>query len=188
MTLQLSFQEPASTKQFDSKLSEREKQQPMSEDTAKGVDCLLSVLFCMLKFKINTSILLLAPPIAIESLPESPPTLRSLTIIKWRDDQGQTQRYSVLSMISHKWRKIGTLCGLKHAQLESIWMKNLKDPEPCCIDILTKWMEDGSSYYAVSWEGLFELLGDLELPQVITDLQNALARRIDQLFNSCTFL
>lgn len=110
--------------------------------------------------------------------PVSPPTMKSLTLIKWKDKQGKTQRCNIISSICHKWQTFGRLIDMKESQIETISMKHQKDPEACCIDILRKWMERGSGDYPVSWDGLIELLGDLSLTDVAEELENALARQI----------
>lgn len=105
--------------------------------------------------------------------------LRTLTILKWKDDQGTIHRYNVISSICHKWCEIGTVLGLDFGALEAISLKNSKDPKSCCMDVIKKWQQDGSQYYPFSWEGLLDLLEDTqELATVISKLRNALDRNI----------
>ena len=60
------------------------------------------------------------------------------------------------------------------AELSAISLKNQKDPEPCCTDVVTKWLEDGSPHYPLTWGGVFELLDDLDETTLATELKNAL--------------
>ena len=114
----------------------------------------------------------------MSSLPSSPPTFRSLTIIKWKNDKGNIERFSVISSVSHKWHKIGTLLGIEPGPLKTVFLRNLKDPEQCCNEVFKKWLEDGSNHYCITWDGLVELLKDAGLPQVSNDLKIALSRQI----------
>ena len=66
------------------------------------------------------------------------------------------------------------MLGMKQYELSTISMRNQKDPKPCCIEVLTKWFEDGSPHYPLTWEGMFELLEDLDETELISELQNAL--------------
>ena len=57
-------------------------------------------------------------------------------------------------------------------------MKHQKDPELCCIEVLTKWLDNGSPHYPLTWEGVFELLYDLDETELISELENALLSQI----------
>ena len=110
------------------------------------------------------------------SLP--PPDLRNLTNIRWKNAKGENERCRVIDAISPKWHEVGIMLGMKHYDLTTISMRNQKDPKPCCIEVLTKWLEDGSPHYRLTWEGLFELLDDLDETKISSELQNALLSQI----------
>ena len=99
---------------------------------------------------------------------------RHLTLIKWNDASGTTQRFYLMNRISAKWRKIGKLLDLSAAQLQGISTEHLGNQEDCCSAVLLKWMENPPREYPVSWEGLMELLEDSELSQVVEELKTAL--------------
>ena len=83
----------------------------------------------------------------------------------------------MIRSIKHKWHEMGRLLG-RGDELESISMKHQKDPESCCIDLLQKWLDGGcSSQYPVTWDGLLELLDDLEFSIVAEKLKSALGRQ-----------
>ena len=110
------------------------------------------------------------------SLP--PPNLHDLTIIRWKNENGVNERCRVIRSICLKWHEVGIMLGIKHSDLTTISMRNLKDPKPCCIEVLTKWLEDGSPHYPSTWEGVFELLDDLDETVLSSELQNALLSQI----------
>ena len=69
---------------------------------------------------------------------------------------------------------MGRLLGMGAAELSAISLKNHENPEPCCTDVVTKWLEDGSPHYPLTWEGVFELLDDIDEAILASELQNAL--------------
>ena len=99
---------------------------------------------------------------------------RHLTLIKWNDASGTTQRFYLMDRISAKWREIGKLLDLSAAQLQGIAMEHQGNQEDCCSAVLSKWMENPPREYPVSWEGLMELLEDSRLSQVVKELKTAL--------------
>ena len=133
-----------------------------------------------LKVVLSVLVFLTVPQATGTALPPSAPALtpRSLTIIKWRNDEGNVDRFNVISSVAYKWRDVGKILGIGYGPLEAISMKHQKDPEPCCDDVFKKWLEDGSDHYPITWGGLVELLEDAGLPQVSNDLKIALSRQI----------
>ena len=111
------------------------------------------------------------------AMPPSSPTFHTLTIIKWKNDKGKNERFGVISSVSHKWHKIGTLLGIEPGPLETIFLRNLKDPEQCCNELFKKWLEGSSAYYPITWNGLVELLEGAGLPLVSENLKIALSRQ-----------
>ena len=96
---------------------------------------------------------------------------RDLVLIKWRGDQGQTQRFYLMENISHKWRTIGELLNLPFPKLESIATEHHDKPEDCCRAVLGCWLENSSPDYPATWQGLIELLEDCKLREVATQLE-----------------
>ena len=80
--------------------------------------------------------------------------------------------------ISHKWRDIGELLDISHSELESVTVKNHGDPKNCCRDILAKWLDNPPDEYPMTWQGLFELLEDSRLGQVVSQLRNIVDKAI----------
>ena len=109
-------------------------------------------------------------------------TVRSshLKLIKWKDEEGgEVQRFYLMDKISHKWRDIGELLNLSHSELETISMKNHKDPKECCRAVLGHWLDDPPEGYPTTWTGLIELLEDSQLGQVASLLGSVLNKAIN---------
>ena len=100
--------------------------------------------------------------------------IQQLALIKWKDDQGHTQKFFLKDKISHKWRDIGELTGLSFPELDNISEKYRGDPKECCRAVLGQWLDNPPLDYPTTWEGLLELLEDSQLGQVVTELRNIL--------------
>lgn len=79
-----------------------------------------------------------------------------------------------MEKISGEWRRIGTLVDLSFSQLDSIAKEHLNAQSDCCRTVLRLWMENSPEDYPATWRGLIELLGDSQLPQVASELEDAL--------------
>ena len=93
-----------------------------------------------------------------------------MTLLKYTDSDGQPKRIKLKDELSIKWHAMGDLLGISPARLNTV----SGDPIECCRKVLGMWFELGGGKYALSWEGLMELLEDLELIQALKDLKIAL--------------
>jgi hypothetical protein len=100
--------------------------------------------------------------------------IQQLTLIKWKDDQGQTQRFYLMDSIAYKWRTLGELLGLPFSKLQSLAAEHRDKPEECCRAVLGQWLDNPPPDYPTTWQGLLELLKDSQLGQVVTQLRNVL--------------
>ena len=99
-----------------------------------------------------------------------------LALIKWKDEEGQTQRFYLMDKISNKWRDIGHLLGLSISRLDCVSTQHRENPAACCETVLHDWLDNPPPEYPISWEGLVELLEDSKLSQVAAELRNALLK------------
>ena len=99
----------------------------------------------------------------------------NLTVIRWKNEHGEVEKFRLKSSIYHKWRNIGDLV-CPRQQLD-VWAKE-KDAKDCCDAVLSHWLDHPSRHYPATWGGLCELLDDSELGQVASDLKNALEKAI----------
>ena len=75
----------------------------------------------------------------------------------------------------HKWKDIGNLV-LPRQQLE-VWGRRMDDKD-CCEAVLCAWLDQSPRRYPATWEGLYELLDDSQLGQVVIELRNAVDNAI----------
>lgn len=62
------------------------------------------------------------------------------------------------------------------AILEGYRMKYAHDNKKCCVHVFNQWIQNnGSQNYPLTWEGLHDLLLDIEHATAAEDLKSALA-------------
>ena len=103
-----------------------------------------------------------------------PIKIQHLGLIKWKDEQGQTQRFYLMDKIAHEWRTLGQLLGLSLSKLQSIGDEYRDKPKECCRAVLGLWLDNPPDEYPITWHGLLELLEDSQLGQVVSDLSDVL--------------
>ena len=94
----------------------------------------------------------------------------------WVSKEGKRQYFRLQELICDKWRLIGDLLHIPSSVLD-LWRKTLGNPMDCIRQVLTRWLvgtKDSPPVYPVSWEGLYELLDDAELTEVVTSLKEAI--------------
>ena len=103
------------------------------------------------------------------------PTLSNLTLIKWTDERGETQRIRIIEETSMKWRKMGSILNISPPKLSGFQEQYHHDNEICCQEVLCSWLDGkGSSQYPVTWDGLYELLDDVEFGALVEKLSTTL--------------
>ena len=100
--------------------------------------------------------------------------IQHLALIKWKDDQGQTQRFYLMDKIAYKWRTLGELLGLPFSEQQSLAAEYRDKPKDCCRAVLGQWLDNPPPDYPTTCQGLLELLEDSQLGQVVTELRNVL--------------
>ena len=53
-------------------------------------------------------------------------------------------------------------------------MQRRGDVSMCCRDVLLDWLDDNQGNYPATWEGVVQLLKDMEHSAIAQQLQNAL--------------
>ena len=92
-------------------------------------------------------------------------------MIKWKDERGESKEFRLKSSIIHKWREVGDLVRVPWQNLE-VWARD-KDADERCDAVLSHWLVNPPSEYPATWEGLYKLLKDSQLPVVATELERA---------------
>ena len=118
---------------------------------------------------------LYAPHILASQKHTAKPNMTNLTIFKWKNKDGEVKKFRLKSRVVHKWRDIGDIV-TSYEQLE-VWDKD-KDSNGCCSAVLNHWLNHPPSQYPATWEGLIELLDDIELSNVAIELKVALENAI----------
>ena len=98
--------------------------------------------------------------------------MKTLTILKRKDHCGAVQKFRLLKEISSNWKTFGHLTDI---EIESIKETYGGDDVRCCECVAEEWLkrEDASDYPA-TWDGMQELLSDLDLHQISEKLQEFL--------------
>ena len=90
-----------------------------------------------------------------------PLTLKTLNLIKWKDDKGRMHHFHLVTGARMKWRKIGVHLDYTTEKLDSIECEHDGSDELCWCDIMEAWLLDGgTASYPASWDGLHRLLVD----------------------------
>ena len=100
-----------------------------------------------------------------------------LSLIKWTDIKGFKGKLRILDKVCSKWRDVGSLLGFKQAEMEEIERNYPRDCKECCRKILASWVEQGrgQDQYPFTWDGIHELLEDLECSSAARRLKEAQA-------------
>ena len=67
----------------------------------------------------------------------------------------------------------GDLLGLTTERLQVIRMQRPGDVGMCCRDVLVDWLHDNQGGYPPTWEGVVQLLEDMDLSAAAQLLKNA---------------
>ena len=100
-------------------------------------------------------------------------TISNLTCLRWTD-KGQTRILKVREKISPRWEEAGDLLGLTSECLKGIDIHRRGDVGMSCRDVLVYWLHENLSGYPATWEGVVQLLEDMDLSAAAQQLKNAL--------------
>lgn len=101
-------------------------------------------------------------------------SLKYFEIIKWVSDAEEREnKLSIVESIAPKWEKVSAIFNF-----ESELIKNPGSgttPEQCLRKVLRKWQENQDKDYPFNWNGLLQLLEDIEHVGFAKQLREALA-------------
>lgn len=92
-------------------------------------------------------------------------------MLKWKDDQGETQQIRIKDKIVPKWREVGIALGFATSSLDAIAINCSGDVAVCTEKLFTAWEREGANF---SWDGLIEALHDANFKNLARDIKNAL--------------
>lgn len=104
------------------------------------------------------------------------PSLSTLSLIKWTDNDGKTHKLELFDEICGKWKCIGIRLGLKSDTLDNYEQKS-KDNVERCQNVFTHWINNnGHQDYPLTWDGLHILLCDIGKSSVAETLKEGLEK------------
>ena len=102
-------------------------------------------------------------------------SVKTLTLITWQDEEGKKQRFKLIEMVSTKWKEFGIRTGKNMNQLEGLERQYFLDFRACWCKVMEEWLNnDGTSDYPAKWQGLFDMLDDIDFKGVAKGLYHAL--------------
>ena len=98
--------------------------------------------------------------------------MKSLTKIRWTDSKMQIHEMHLIEIISPHWKKASDLLGLNPSHTRRIEM-NHHSVVDCCREVMAQWLSaaDEAYNYSKTWEGLYQLLQDMELSTIAENLR-----------------
>ena len=100
-------------------------------------------------------------------------SISNLTCLRWTD-KGQVQIIKIREKISPRWEEAGDLLGLTVERLKGIDMHRRGDVGMCCRDVLVDWLHENQGDYPATWEGVVQVLEDMDLSAAALQLKKAL--------------
>ena len=90
------------------------------------------------------------------------PTLQNLQLIRWMNKNGELKKFQLQPLIRIKWIQIGDLVNI-HYDLLASWSREYHgDPLKCIRAVLSRWLCNPTEDYPATWDGLYELLADID--------------------------
>ncbi len=104
--------------------------------------------------------------------------MRNLVLLKWTDSDHKKHRIQIISQLSPKWSDVSDLLGFSTARIQQIRQDN-SGVQDCCKEVMRLWLdsEDRACHYPTTWEGLIELLKDIELSSLASDIREVVCQR-----------
>ena len=99
-------------------------------------------------------------------------SISNLTALRYTDQNGQSQILKICDKICPRWEEVGDLLGLTSERLNGISMKRCGDVRMCCRDVLIDWLHGNQGGYPTTWEGVVQLLEDMDCSSATAILKN----------------
>ena len=101
-------------------------------------------------------------------------TINELSLLKWRDGDKIKQDFNLFNKISDQWLEAGLRVGVSFKELNNEYRLMYNDNKNRCRKVLAHWINNGSTEYPLSWEGLCQLLCDIDEASVAAELRQVL--------------
>ena len=104
------------------------------------------------------------------------PELGDVDLITWRDGS-EIGKFRLINLIIGKCDKISNQFNIPRA-LYSGWEKQKQgSQDEICHTVLQHWLDSGTGRYPITWNGLIEVLEDVQLGEVAKQLKTALLNK-----------
>ena len=101
-------------------------------------------------------------------------SLKLLDLIKWRDESGKEQKLRLISRVSSKWESFGYRLDLPQNMLDAWRDECLNNSARCWCKVMHHWLTGGDTPdYPATWDGLYEMLEDVEYSEEARQLREA---------------
>ena len=108
-------------------------------------------------------------------------SLKLLKLIKWMDKDGKVQKFCLVDKVTSRWESFGYLLDIPQDKLDSWKVECLGDLAKCWIKVMNYWLVNSQILdnpgdkpeYPATWEGLYEMLEDVEYAEVAKELREA---------------
>ena len=99
-----------------------------------------------------------------------------LHLIKWKDVNDNMQELKLYEVLATVWIKVSDLIGLDMYTRRGIEQKYPTEPVLCVQLAIEEWIKNLSKYtaYSCTWNGIYNLLTDLDISAVAKRLKEAL--------------
>lgn len=104
------------------------------------------------------------------------PTMELIYLIKYTKSDGQMKEFRLLQNVQRHWEDIGILVGIHPNTLKSFQLQRGNNLEKQCQDVFQTWLEQGLKKYPVTWNGLLEVLKDVQLNEISRELEKVLGK------------
>ena len=103
------------------------------------------------------------------------PELKYIDLITWKNGE-KTSEFRLINHISNKCYEISTQLQVPK-WVYGAWVKN--NFGDTCHDLFQHWLESGHGLYPVTWNGMIQVLKDVQLGEVAKQLKEALLNKIE---------
>ena len=105
--------------------------------------------------------------------PEPPLKLKYLAKIRWKKG-GKEKTFELGKRISTKWRDIGVMLDIEGNTLDG-WDTECRGNCGLCWEkVMRVWLDGkGADEYPVKWDGVYEILRELDCSQIAIELKEA---------------
>ena len=105
-----------------------------------------------------------------------PLSLHTLTLLKWKSEQGQEGKFYLSKKVCSKWKTFGHQFERGEKDLDDLEAKCHGNALQAWKEVMGQWVENnGTPKYPATWRGLIALLEDSECSEEAKELERVLA-------------